>query len=231
MATKKEVKDDWSATKKEVKDDWSATKKEAKDDWSATKKEAKDDWSATKKEVKDDWSAAKQDAKDTWKELTSLAKSSSGSDETVPVDGIKKMMRASPGQGGHEGAAGLSSLLGGGDAGGLSSALPAAQAAPASAVVTRAGGFGGEGIAHAVNSNAGATFLQSPSEGQLMVMRTQASVPLSPSVMSSSVVDHQMNGLSAGDAFASALRDHGYVLYERPWDSEAGGEFLKKAVL
>jgi hypothetical protein len=40
-----------------------------------------------------------------------------------------------------------------------------------------------------------------------------------------------MNGLSAGDAFAGALRDHGYVLYERPWDSELGGEFLKKAVL
>ena len=98
-------------------------------------------------------------------------------------------------------------------------------------MVTRAGGFGGEGMARAVNGNTGATFLQSPSEGQLMVMRTQASLPLSPADISARVVDHQMNGLSAGDAFAGTLRDHGYVLYERPWDSEAGGEFLKKAVL
>ena len=108
--------------------------------------------------------------------------------------------------------------------------LPGAAAMPASAIVTRPGGFGGDSVARAVNGTEGATFLQSPSEGQLMVLRTQASVPISPSLLTSHVVEHQMNGMPSSDAFAAVLKDHGYAVYERPWDSTAG-EFLQKAVL
>jgi type VI secretion system secreted protein VgrG len=106
----------------------------------------------------------------------------------------------------------------------------AAARSPASAIVTRPGGFGGDSVARAVNGTEGATFLQSPNEGQLMVLRTRASVPISPSVLTSHVVEHQMEGMPSSDAFAAVLKEHGYAVYERPWES-ASGEFLQKAVL
>ncbi|MFO0759148.1 MAG: type VI secretion system tip protein TssI/VgrG [Byssovorax sp.] len=115
-------------------------------------------------------------------------------------------------------------------AGDAQSSVNGASAIAKSTVVTRAGGFGGEGLAMAVNGTAGATFLQSPSEGQLMILRTQAATPLTPSLVSSQVVDHQMNGLSSSDAFAAVLKQNGYAVYERPFHAD-GAEFLKKAVL
>jgi hypothetical protein len=137
-----------------------------------------------------------------------------------------------PGTGAPAGGAGGLTLPGTGTLPGATA--PAAGAAsatsPASAMVTRPGGFGGDSVARAVNGSQGATFLQSPNEGQLMVLRTQASVPISPSVMTSHVVEHQMEGMPSSDAFAAVLKDHGYAVYERPWESTAG-EFLQKAVL
>jgi type VI secretion system secreted protein VgrG len=116
-------------------------------------------------------------------------------------------------------------------ANGAAAGAPAAPGAISqSAIVTRAGGFGGEGMATAINGTSGATFLQSPSEGQLMVVRTQSSLPLSPAEVSAKVVDQQMNGLSSSDAFAAVLKQKGYAIYERPWEAD-GGEFLLKAVL
>ncbi len=118
-----------------------------------------------------------------------------------------------------------------GSASGAVANAPSAPGAVAqSAIVTRAGGFGGEGMAQAINGTSGATFLQSPSEGQLMVVRTQSSLPLSPAEVSAKVVDQQMSGLSSSDAFASVLKQKGYAIYERPWEAD-GGEFLLKAVL
>jgi hypothetical protein len=114
--------------------------------------------------------------------------------------------------------------------GAASAGNSAPSAIAQSAIVTRAGGFGGEGMAQAINATSGATFLQSPSEGQLMIVRTQSSLPLSPSEVSSQVVDHQMNGLSSSDAFASVLKQKGYAVYERPWEGDRS-EFLLKAVL
>lgn len=243
--TVKEAKDAWNATKGEIKADAKEIKQEVKD----VLKEAKDAGKSAQAEAKD----AVQQGKDAVKELSSpkmlpppgspipggnAAQQAlkSGS----PLDKVVNAGNAAQGQGqGQPNPYGsmkspmhaLQDTAGRQSASGLSGALASSAPAPQSAIVTRAGGFGGEGMARAVNGNTGATFLQSPSEGQLMVMRTQASLPLSPADISARVVDHQMNGLSTGDAFAGALRDHGYVLYERPWDSEAGGEFLKKAVL
>ena len=255
--TKQEVKDTVKDTVKEAKDAWNATKSEFKAEAKEIKQEAKDLFKEAKDAAKGIQAEAKdavQQGKDAVKNLSSPRMipppgspipSADAAQQALksgnPLDQVVNAGNASPGQpnpygsmkspvhalqdtAGRQGSSGMSSALGG-------SSGVAAASAPQSAMVTRAGGFGGEGIANAVNGNTGATFLQSPSEGQLMVMRTQASMPLSPADISARVVDHQMNGLSAGDAFAGALRDHGYVLYERPWDSEAGGEFLKKAVL
>jgi type VI secretion system secreted protein VgrG len=242
--TVKEAKDAWNATKGEFKAEAKEIKQEVKD----VLKEAKDAGKSIQAEAKD----AVQQGKDAVKNLSSpkmipppggqipggnaaqqALKSGSPLDKIVsagntaqgqpnPYGSMKAPVHALQDTAGRQSTSGLSGAL---------ASSGAAASAPQSAIVTRAGGFGGEGMAQAINSNTGATFLQSPSEGQLMVMRTQASLPLSPADISARVVDHQMNGLSTGDAFAGALRDHGYVLYERPWDSEAGGEFLKKAVL
>jgi hypothetical protein len=106
----------------------------------------------------------------------------------------------------------------------------APQAAPESVMVTRAGGFSAPGVAHAVNGTKGATFLQSPNEGQLMIVPTQASRPVAPDLLSAQVVDHQMGGMPSSDAFAAVLKDHGYAVYERPWDSVSGA-FVQKAAL
>ena len=224
--TKQEVKDLFKSTRTEAKELFNSTKAEVKD----AVKDAKDAFHATKSEIKAEARGIKQEVKDLFKGTKDAAKDLKAAVKDAvqqTKDAFKIPVHASQSAAGQQAPAGLSSLLGGVD----SLTMPVTPPAPRSAIVTRAGGFGGGGIANAVNGNTGATFLQSPSEGQLMVMRTQASLPLSPAEMSARVVDHQMNGLSAGDAFAGALRDHGYVLYERPWDSELGGEFLKKAVL
>lgn len=252
-STKQEAKDLFNSTKAEAKDAFNTTKSEIKAEAKELKQEAKDLFKEAKDAGKSLEAQAKdavQQSKDAVKNLNTpgnlipppgsgaqqALKTGTGLDSSAnpltqqmkqtagngsPIDTFKKPMHAFSDTAGRQAP---SAFAGAGSAGGLPT-----PPAPQSAIVTRAGGFGGEGIANAVNGNTGATFLQSPSEGQLMVMRTQASLPLSPADMSARVVDHQMNGLSAGDAFAGALRDHGYVLYERPWDS--GGEFLKKAVL
>jgi hypothetical protein len=63
-----------------------------------------------------------------------------------------------------------------------------------------------------------------------MVVPTQAARPVSPDVLGAQVVEHQMGGMPSSDAFAAALQDHGYAVYERPWDSTFG-DFIQKATL
>jgi hypothetical protein len=104
---------------------------------------------------------------------------------------------------------------------------PAAQGT----ILTRSGGLGADGVANAVNGSPGqATFLQTPNEGQLMIVPTQAARPVAGPALSAQVVEHQMGGMPSSDAFAAALQDHGYAVYERPWDA-VSGQFLQKAVL
>ncbi len=119
-------------------------------------------------------------------------------------------------------------------AGAASQGSPLAQNALAgSTVVTRAGGFSPDGIADVVNA-AGAdkapVLLQSPNEGQLLVLRTQQSAALSNDDFTRAFVDAQMDGLPSSDAYASALQSKGYLVYERPWDGWLQ-TFLKKVAL
>ena len=99
-----------------------------------------------------------------------------------------------------------------------------------STVVSPAGGFSPDGLASAVNSAQTPTLLQSPGEGQLLVLRTQQAVPLSQADFTHAFVEGQMDGLSSSDAFASALQSKGYLVYERPWEGSLE-PMLKKAVL
>ena len=93
--------------------------------------------------------------------------------------------------------------------------------------VSRSGGFTGNDVAGALNNGNGTTIFQSPGEGQLLVMKGQGATPISPSELSSHLVDSQMNGVPTGDAFAEVLGKKGYVVYERPW-GEFGEAFVKK---
>jgi type VI secretion system secreted protein VgrG len=119
---------------------------------------------------------------------------------------------------------------GGGAAGAVPVLGDAARAAPQSTIVTKSGAFGAGSVAHAVNGTQGATFLQSPSEGQLMIVPTHAARPVAADVLSAHVVEHQMSGMPSGDAFTKVLEEHGYAVYERPWDS-VSGQFIQKAAL
>ncbi|MFT3764692.1 MAG: type VI secretion system tip protein TssI/VgrG [Minicystis sp.] len=120
--------------------------------------------------------------------------------------------------------------LGGSLPAGASGLAPSLPAAPQSAIVTKSGALGADSVARSVNGSTGATFLQSPNEGQLMIVPTQAARPVAPEVLSAQVVEHQMGGMPSSDAFAAVLKEHGYVVYERPWDS-ISGQFIQKAVL
>jgi len=99
-----------------------------------------------------------------------------------------------------------------------------------STVVTRAGGFTPDSLVDAVNGAQTPTLLQSPGEGQLLILRTQKAAALSSPDFTQAFVDGQMDGLSSSDAFAAALQQKGYLVYERPWDSWLT-TLLKKAVL
>jgi F0F1-type ATP synthase membrane subunit b/b' len=111
----------------------------------------------------------------------------------------------------------------------VADALPQ-NALHGSTVITRAGGFTPDGIVDAVNAAHTPTLLQSPSEGQLLILRTEQAAPLSSQDFTSAFVEGQMDGLSSSDAFASALQSKGYLVYERPWDSWLTA-MIKKVVL
>ncbi|APR86660.1 Rhs element Vgr protein [Minicystis rosea] len=130
-------------------------------------------------------------------------------------------------------AAGGSSLGGGAPvpfSSTVAGGAPSLPAAPQSTIVTRSGAFGADTVARSVNGTNGATFLQSPNEGQLMIVPTQGARPVAANLLSAQVVEHQMSGMPSSDAFAAVLKEHGYLVYERPWDS-LSGEFIQKAVL
>lgn len=98
----------------------------------------------------------------------------------------------------------------------------------AHAAMTRSGGFGGDEIGRAVNDTHGATFLQSPTEGQLMVVRTAGARELDPAALGSEVVDAQMEGQPVSASVARRLGNEGYAVYERPWGNFEG-DFVKVA--
>ena len=228
-----DVKQEWKDAKGEVKQAVSEARQEGKQ----IAGEAKQAWGDAKSEAKQAVSEARQEgkqiageAKQAWGDAKSEAKQavSEARQEGKQIAGEAKQAWGDAGGQAREAAAGLpqlphSQLV---PRGGLPSPLPP----PRSGILTRPGALGSESVARSVNANTGASYLQSPTDGQMMVMRTQASSPISSSQLSSSVVEHQMNGMSSTDALAAALQQHGYAVYERPWDG-LGSEFIKKAVL
>jgi len=99
-----------------------------------------------------------------------------------------------------------------------------------STVVTRSGGFTPGSVVDVVNGTQTPALLQSPSDGQLLVLRTQQSQPLSAQDFTKTFVDHQMDGLPPSDAYTAALQSKGYLVYERPWDGWLQ-TLIKKVVL
>ena len=253
----KDAKDSVAEAKQAYKDSAEqvkSTAEEVKTQAKGAKEELKDAYSDLKDQSKDLFGKGKDAGQEAAKGATDAAKGAAdaaktaGEGASAPVPYAYK--GAMPGGGGPtvpfpnmpagEGAtvpaANLANLAGGGSPGAAAtgtladSAARAGAAAPPSAIVTRSGGFGAPSVAQAVNDTPGATFLQSPNEGQLMIVRTQAARAISPEHLSAGVVEHQMSGMPSSDAFTAVLTDHGYAVYERPWDS-VSGQFLQKAVL
>ncbi|HMY20782.1 MAG TPA: hypothetical protein PKA58_30870, partial [Polyangium sp.] len=97
--------------------------------------------------------------------------------------------------------------------------------------LSRAGGFTGQDVASALNqSPGGATIFQSPTEGQMFILKTQSASPLSATELDAHLVEAQMNGFSSSDAFVHTLSQKGYAVYERPW-GEMGEAFVKRAAV
>jgi type VI secretion system secreted protein VgrG len=242
-----EAKDAWKQTKDEAKDAWKQAKDEAKDAWKQTKDEAKDAWSQAKAdakemghEAKDAWNDVKQEAKQDWKDLGhelkdgwNDVKSGASSAQSGPgaLGSVKDALGGANGQapGGLNLGAGAQYLQGHASIGGGGSAAQDAGGAMGQ-IYSRAGGFTGQDVASAVNGAKGATVFQSPGEGQLFVVKTQAALPLDGKEVSAHLVDAQMSGVHTTDAFIESLSQKGYVVYERPWGA-LGEAFVKRAVL
>lgn len=251
---KDEAKETWNQAKDEAKgvaqdakETWKQTKAEAKDAWKQAKGEAKDAWKQAKgeakeigHEAKDAWSDLKDEVKGGFKDLKGGGAPGAGSPGDIGV--LQQALSGANGQapGGlgsiadpsqglvSQGFApqGLSALSGGGGGAG---AAPEASGAIGQ-IYSRAGGFTGPDVASAVNGSSGATVFQSPGEGQLFVVKTQAALPLDGKEVGAHLVDAQMSGVTTTDAFVESLSQKGYVVYERPWNA-LGEAFVKRAVL
>jgi hypothetical protein len=88
--------------------------------------------------------------------------------------------------------------------------------------VSRAGGLAPEDVVTTVSYDS-LGFMQSPVEGQMMIVPTSDSVPPSPAVIEQAMVNAQMNGEPVEQAIASTLGDHGYGVYHRSGDDALGG--------
>jgi hypothetical protein len=91
---------------------------------------------------------------------------------------------------------------------------------------SRAGALAPSDVASTVRPDE-VSFLQSPSDGQLMMVPSDAAKPIDQAAFGSSVVDAQMAGNSQA-AMAQTLSDSGYVVYERG-TGDWFGEFVKSA--
>ncbi len=211
-------------------------------------KEMKKDVKETIQGVKDAFSDAKQEAKEALDEVKDLLGGESGSslfsgeNQLANQGGFKTPTGNIPGQGGNSpklpGSGKVGSGGGGTDFqklarkvgqaadGHVSSPNPLAG----STLVTRSGGLTPRVLADAVNAADAPALLQSPGEGQLLVVRTQQAAALSTEELTQTFVDGQMDGLTPSDAYTAALNKKGYLVYERPWDGFLVS-FLKKAVL
>jgi hypothetical protein len=129
---------------------------------------------------------------------------------------------------------GVVGALGGAVPGGAGSAGGALLAAPSSlpttstvsalggaAVTSRAGGIGAHDVVGAVRPGQ-LGFLQSPVEGQRMIVSTERALALDPTVVNQHLVEAQLQGKAPGAAMNDLLDASGYAVYERPWGDFAG---------
>lgn len=103
-------------------------------------------------------------------------------------------------------------------------ALPGASTVSAlggAAVTSRAGGIGAHDVVSAVRPGQ-LGFLQSPAEGQRMIVPTERALALDPSAVNQHLVEAQLQGKAPAAAMNDLLDASGYAVYQRPWGDFAG---------
>src|SRR5690606_36235788 len=64
--------------------------------------------------------------------------------------------------------------------------------------------------------------LQSPSDGQILVVPSAGAERVDRAALSAAMVEAQMEGAAAKQGMAEALADRGYTVYTRPWGDWKG---------
>jgi hypothetical protein len=119
---------------------------------------------------------------------------------------------------GHELASGSQPNLGGGH----SNESSEENSPKNDVVVSRAGGLAPEDVVTTMTFDS-LGFMQSPTEGQLMVVPTTDAVAPSPAVVEQAMVNAQMNGEPVEQAIAMTLNDHGFGVYHRSNEDALSG--------
>jgi hypothetical protein len=94
-------------------------------------------------------------------------------------------------------------------------------------MLTRTGGLSATDVAGTVRPS-NVAFLQTPGEGQLMVVPTETAAALSEAELGSAMVDAQMQGRPVSSAVSEVLGQRGYAVYERAW-GDFWGELVRVA--
>ena len=93
--------------------------------------------------------------------------------------------------------------------------------------LSRRGGLAGNDVSDVVSST-DVSFLQSPGDGQLMVVPTDTASALDSAKVSAAMVEGQMNGTNVSTSLAGSLQESGYAVYSRGWGDWVG-EFVQVA--
>jgi len=117
---------------------------------------------------------------------------------------------------GFDGAGGVSELSKAGIAAGGHSGAAAGPTA-----LSRSGGMAATDVASALEGG-DLAFMQTPAEGQLMVLPSPGAQALDQSALTNAMVDAQMAGTPVGDAVAMSLQESGYTVYRREWGDWTG---------
>ncbi len=127
----------------------------------------------------------------------------------------------------HKGLPGLQQMSGQGSGFGQQRFQPTAGAQRGPAMLSRSGGIGAGDVAASVRHDK-PTLLQSPGDGQLLVMPDSGAQPVDPSRLSDMMVDAQMAGRPASTAIETELEHQGYRVYRRDY-GDWMSEFVRQA--
>ena len=83
------------------------------------------------------------------------------------------------------------------------------------------GGLGASDVAKTVSKD-GPAVLQSPGDGQLLVLPNDGVAPVDSAKLQGLMVDAQMQGKPVDSAITSALEGEGYSVYKRSWGDWTG---------